>query len=268
MRLRPLVVTIAALSLTVSAFARQERPGGGNPGLGRGGPGRGVGSPAQRFEPAPPAYTNPVGSPSIRMGTMPSHPRMLVMPRATQRCTIIPTEDTWRHRDLMAEIQAISRRGFIPVLPVAGDIDTLQDYAFFPAGWKAYGFVVPPQGELEVHLDHPNLGWFRLAMVNKWGSLQRGMLQNLIPKGTPMVTYKNLEKTTQQVFVIADDPGWMSSKQTPYKITIKRSWDGKKEAPDSMPQVLGIWAQHGSIQATPSAGKPEPADPGKSAPQP
>ncbi|MFN8010187.1 MAG: hypothetical protein U0P81_02165 [Holophagaceae bacterium] len=186
-------------------------------------------------------------------------------PRATERCTALPTAEVWQHRDLFKEIQALSRRGCIPVLPVAGYVDALQDYAFMPAGWKAYGFVVPPQGELEVHLDHPNLGWFRLAMVNKWGSLQRGMLQNLIPRGTPMVTYKNLEKTTQQVFVIADDPGWMSSKQTPYKITIKRSWDGKKEVPDSLPQVLGIWAQHGSLEA---AAKPAATDPAKSAPQP
>ena len=266
MRLRPLVVTLAALSLAVGVYARQERPGGNGNNGGRG-LGRPMGLPTQRFEPGSTGFS-PASPSHLRMEGMQSRPRVIVMPRATERCSIIPTEDTWRHRDLMAEIQAMARRGFIPVLNVAGDIDALQDYAFFPAGWKAYGFVVPPGGELEVHLDHPNLGWFRLAMVNKWGSLQRGMLQNLIPKGTPMVTYKNFEKTSQQVFVIADDPGWMSSKQTPYKITVKRTCDAKKEGPGNLPQVLGIWAQHGSVEATPAAEQPSPADPGKSAPQP
>lgn len=266
MRLRPLIVTIAALSLNVSAFARQDRPGGGNNGGGRG-IGRPTGFPTQRFEPGSTGFSSAPSS-RFRMDTAQARPRVLVMPRATERCTIIPTDETWRHRDLMAEIQAISRRGFIPVLPVAGDIDALQDYAFFPSGWKAYGFVVPGRGELEVRLDHPNLGWFRLAMVNKWGSLQAGMLQNLIPKGTPVVTFKNPKDTSQEVFVIADDPGWMSSKQTPYKITIKRSWDGKKDGPGGLPQVLGIWAQHGSIEAAPAAAKPVPTDAGKSQPQP
>lgn len=183
----------------------------------------------------------------------------VVAPRATERCIALPTEGTWRHRDLMREIQDISRHGLIPVLPVSGDVDLLHDSTAIPSGWKAYGFTVPGNGELEVRLEHPNLGWFRLAMVNKWGLLQQGMLQNLIPKGVPVVSFKNPRRDAQQVFVIADDPGWMSSKQLPYKLVIKRSWDGKKEGPSSLPQVFGIWAKQGGTTALPATAKPAPA---------
>jgi hypothetical protein len=201
------------------------------------------------------------GSVNVRPGdSFASRRYQVVEPRATTRCTTLPTEQIWRHRDLISEIRAVSRSGLIPVLPVSGDVDQLNDSTAIPSGWKAYGFTVPGKGELEVRLEHPNLGWFRLAMVNKWGMLQQGMLQNLIPKGSPVVTFKNPKGEAQQVFVIADDPGWMSSRQLPYKLLIKRSWDGKKEAPDTLPQVVGIWARHGSLEKRAVPSKPAPAE--------
>jgi hypothetical protein len=157
-----------------------------------------------------------------------------------------PDYGYWHKRDLMKEIQAMSRSGFIPVVPVAGDVDSLNDVSYFPSGWKAYGFVVPAHGELEVRLTHPAQGWFRLVMVNKWGSLQEGMLQNIIPKGDPIVTFKNPRNSSQEVFVIADDPGWMSSTKYPYTISVKRNWDSKAIDPKTLPETVGIWAKHGS----------------------
>lgn len=197
----------------------------------------------------------------------------VVEPRPTERCIVMPTENVWRHRDLMKEIQAIARHGLISVIPVGGDVDSLKDVTAIPSGWKAYGFTVPGNGELEVRLEHPNLGWFRLAMVNKWGTLQEGMLQNLMPKGTPVVSFKNPKRQPQQVFIIADDPGWMSSKQLPYTLVIKRNWDGKKDGPNPMPQVVGIWARKDAAPAGAKAehGESKPAAEAadaKSAPRP
>jgi len=211
-------------------------------------PTRSVGSPESRF-------TTPMGSPMTtrdlhRPDSWITPPRrVLLAPPALERCRVVPTELVWQRRDIMREIQHMARRGLIPVIPVSGLVDALEDTAIFPAGWKAYGFVVPAKGELEVRLTHPNLGWFRLMMVNKWGSLQEGMLQNLIPKGYPVVTFKNPKNSPQEVFVIADDPGWMSTKADPYTITIKRSWDTQKDGPDPMPQTVGIWAKNGSVDA-------------------
>lgn len=209
-------------------------------------PSRSVGASDGRF-------SSPGGNPMSardlhRMDPWEAPPRrVLLAPPAMERCRIVPTELAWQRRDIMREIQHMARRGLIPVTPVSALVDTVEDVAIFPAGWKAYGFVVPAKGELEVRLNHPNLGWFRLMMVNKWGSLQEGMLQNLIPKGTPVVTFKNPKNSPQEVFVIADDPGWMSTKADPYTISIKRSWEPRQNGLDPMPQTVGIWAKNGSI---------------------
>lgn len=253
MTTRQLLLPIASLLLAPALMAQRD-----------GGPDRSRLTPRPTSNPSfgsvPSRIAEPGGgSMQVRpLDAFATRHNQIVHPRATPRCTVLPTDQTWRHRDLMAEIQAVARQGVIPVLPVPGDVDLLNDSTAIPSGWKAYGFTVPGNGELEVRLEHPNLGWFRLAMVNKWGQLQEGMLQNLIPKGFPVVTFKNPKREAQQVFIIADDPGWMSSKALPYKLVIKRNWDGKKEAPNTMPQVLGVWARQGSVELRPAPAKPSP----------
>lgn len=245
---------LVALTTGFSLLAQEETRGGGA-----------QARPMPRMESSPGMrITGPTGGRGYR-GFEPMEPRRRVVlaPPPLERHRNPMTGAAWQRRDIFKEMQRMARQGFIPVVPVGGQIDSLRDVAYFPAGWKAYGFVVPAKGELEVRLDHPNLGWFRLMMVNKWGGLQEGMLQNLIPKGTPVVTFKNPKNSPQQVFVIADDPGWMSSRQYPYTISVKRSWDGKLESPDAMPQTVGIWAKHGEVvpKADPSrteAPKPAP----------
>lgn len=166
----------------------------------------------------------------------------IITPRAWERCTIQPTPQVWQRRDLMAEIQSMARRGFIAVHPVGEDIDELLGVSDFPSGWKAYGFAVPPGEKIHIRLTHPNEGWFRLAMVNRWGGLEKGMLQNLIPTGNPEVSYTNYFKEPRCVYVIVDDPGWMSGQANPFKMTVVRSWDPAKKKIDA-PVVTGIWAQ-------------------------
>ncbi|MDE3246998.1 MAG: hypothetical protein KGN80_13000, partial [Acidobacteriota bacterium] len=102
-----------------------------------------------------------------------------------QPCLFLPNSYFWGHRDLMAEIQFMSRQGFVACTRVADDATEVTDYSDFPQGWKGYAFVVPAKGTLHVSLNHTNRGWFRLVMMNKWGDLQAGMLQNLIPTGNP-----------------------------------------------------------------------------------
>jgi hypothetical protein len=140
----------------------------------------------------------------------------------------------------------MSRRGFIPVT-AAKNYSKLLSWCYFPSGWWAYGFVVPPQGKLHVRLHHPNEGWFRLLMVDRWGESRRqGMLQNLIPTGNPEVSYTNPMAAPNTVYVIVDDPGWMSSEKNPYTLEVTRNWDVSNTQTPDLPSVMGVWAQTNS----------------------
>lgn len=167
----------------------------------------------------------------------------IIVPRPMERCMHLPTERFWRSRDLMAEIRAMARRGLIAVHPIADDISEFTGYADLPAGWKAYGFRVPAGEKIHIRLSHANQGWFRLSMVDKWGGLEKGMLQNLIPTGNPEVSYTNFTKEPRSVYVIVDDPGWMSNKENPFTMKVDRSWNPAEKKMDAMPIATGIWAQ-------------------------
>lgn len=166
-----------------------------------------------------------------------------------QPCPFIPNTLFWGHRDLMAEIQFMSRQGFVACTRVADDATEVTDYSDFPQGWKGYAFVVPANGTLHVSLNHTNRGWFRLVMMNKWGDLQAGMLQNLIPTGKPEVTFKNPKNEAQAVYVVADDPGWMSSKAYPYQLTVERSWDPATVDLKDVKVAMGVWGNHQDMSA-------------------
>ena len=181
----------------------------------------------------------------------------ILLPSPMSRALALPLAPFWEGRDIMSEIQAIARRGFIAVTPVAATTPVVTDFSYLPAGWKAYGFAVPGKESLHVRLHHGNEGWFRLIMVNRWGQLSEGMLQNRIPTGNPEVSYKNPSNLPQAVYVIVDDPGWMSSESNPYVLNIDRSWDPVKHGVAEIPSVLGIWATR-KPQAAPKT-TPEPA---------
>jgi len=182
------------------------------------------------------------GTPSPNAQIRPSS-TILVAPRPMERCMVRPTTEAWRRRDIMAEIQAMARRGNIAVRPIGEDLNEFTGVSDFPAGWPAYGFRVPAGESIHIRLRHSNEGWFRLGMVNKWGSLEQGMLQNLIPTGNPEVKYSNPTNQSRSVYVIVDDPGWMSSKANPFSMSVTRSWDPTQKKVDDAPIVTGIWAK-------------------------
>jgi len=167
---------------------------------------------------------------------------MVYRPSALARRMVLPEEGFWRSRDLFAQMRIMARRGFLEVTPVGEEVGQVVGSSWFPSGWRAYGFAVPPKEKLHVRLHHGNEGWFRLVMVNKWGQVTEGMLQNLIPTGNPEVTFKNPGNDARTVYVIVDDPGWMSSKENPFTLTVERSWDPGKVKLPQVPQVVGIWA--------------------------
>ena len=206
-------------------------------------PSRSMDSPPVRVPSERPAQGKVVRNPS-REGT-PVRPatNAIITPRPLERCTTRPTPEVWQRRDIMAEIQSMARSGHIVVHPIGEDVKEFTGVSDFPAGWKAYGFRVPPGESIHIRLHHGNEGWFRLGMVNKWGGLEKGMLQNLIPTGNPEVKYDNPTSEARSVYVIVDDPGWMSSETNPFSMKGTRSWDPAKKKVDDAQVVTGIWAQ-------------------------
>jgi len=158
-------------------------------------------------------------------------------------CKTMPDSKVWERRDqdILSMIQLMARRGSITVQS-GGDAAEFTGVSDRPAGWTAYEFRVPPGENIQVRLNHSNEGWFHLRTVNKWGDLEPGMLQNLIPTGNPEVKYRNPTDQPRCVYVIVDDPGWMSTKANPFSMKVARSWDPAKVKIDTTPIVNGIWA--------------------------
>lgn len=165
----------------------------------------------------------------------------VVIPPEFPRCTVMPDAAYWGHRDIMAEIQWISRAGFLPVTPVDAKTETIVDHTWMPAGWKAYGFALPPGGRLQVEVQHSKLGWFRLMAVDKWGKPGPGMLQASIAHQPIMVTISNPSKKPDAAYIIVDDPAWWSTKDDPYTLVVRRDWDPATVDLSSVTLVTGLW---------------------------
>jgi hypothetical protein len=172
-----------------------------------------------------------------------------VVPPGWVRCTSMPTPGYWRQRDLMAEIQWLSRRGFIPVSPIGDSVDVLSDYAQYPAGWRAYGVSVPAGGTVQVEVQHPKLGWFRLMMVDKWGTPGPGMLQAAYAHQPVLVTYRNPNKEATAIYVIVDDPAWWSDAKNPYTLLVHRDWDPAQTDLSHVKMAAGLWGATPSVSA-------------------
>jgi hypothetical protein len=172
-----------------------------------------------------------------------------LVPPAWVRCTVQPDLGYWRQRDLMAEIQWLSRKGFIPVSPIGDRVEALSDFAQVPAGWRAYGISVPAGGTVQVEVQHTKLGWFRLMMLDKWGNQGPGMLQQLVTPQPVMLTYKNPGKEATAVYVIVDDPAWWSDAKNPYILLVRRDWDPAKTDLSQVKMVAGLWGATPSVSA-------------------
>ncbi|GEM_PF-473267 len=172
-----------------------------------------------------------------------------VVPPGFVRCSSIPTLRYWQTRDIMAEIQWLSRRGFIPVTPLSDGVEELSDFVQAPAGWRAYGLAVPAGGTIQVEVAHANLGWFRLMLVNKWGEPGPGMLQAAIAHQPILVTYKNPGKEATAIYVIVDDPAWWSDAKNPYVLHIRRDWPAGSAELAQVKMVEGLWGATPTVSA-------------------
>jgi len=114
------------------------------------------------------------------------------------------------------------RTGPLPcvVVPI-GEVAIAHGVAL-PAGWMAYQVEAGPLETVKAALqgDHP--AWFRVKVVNKFGQLEKGMLQNLIPRGEPQASYINPKAAPAKVFFVVDTTLILNSAE-PYTLTFTRS---------------------------------------------
>lgn len=187
-----------------------------------------------------------------RVAEVAYHPSTrIVIPWGWDRQVLLPDEAFWGRRDLFADIQAMSRAGYIPVTPLPADALSVVDVADFPAGWKAYALAVPPKGKVVLRVEHPKPAWFRIILSNKWGTREEGMLQ---PAGGPRLgqterIFVNPSDSARAIYVVVDDPGWWSSKESPFTLQVERSWDPAATDVSGVKFAAGIWGAQPSVSA-------------------
>ncbi len=104
-----------------------------------------------------------------------------------------------------AMLRARARRGVnIPAVALPSGSFQLKDHISDSSGWKAYRLEVPAGGGFKVRLHGTHEGWFLVKVLNRWGTLEEGMLQNRIPTGNPEASYKNPKATPTTVYVVVD----------------------------------------------------------------
>jgi hypothetical protein len=172
-----------------------------------------------------------------------------VVPPGWSRCTTMPDASYWGQRDLMGEIQWLARSGYVPVSPIGDRVEVLSDYVQAPAGWRAYGISVPVRGTVQVEVQHPKVGWFRLLLVDRWGIPASGMLAASVAVQPVMVTYTNPGKEATAIYVIVDDPAWWSDARDPYALMIRRDWDPARTDLSQVKMVAGLWGASPSVSA-------------------
>lgn len=187
--------------------------------------------------PRPPAGRPPVMRPTYRRLT-PST-QLAVMP-AFPRCTVLPTAAYWHDReyDIMAAIQREARHGFIPATPFPVDKDTVTGSTMVASGFRVYGFVVPPSGQVQLKLDFHKPAWVRVYWVNQWCEYTPGMM---IKPGEPEALYINQGKKTVAVYAIVDDPGQWATETDPFTLTAKRNFDAAHLDTQGVTVNQGIW---------------------------
>ena len=103
------------------------------------------------------------------------------------------------------DLRKMARRtSTIPAVAAPTIESMIEDKMNDQAGWKAYRFDIPPESSYEFTILAERKSWFSLRVVNKWGQIEEGMVQNLIQKGYPYANYFNRSTQTKIIYLIVD----------------------------------------------------------------
>ncbi|HNX95696.1 MAG TPA: hypothetical protein PKL14_11095 [Holophaga sp.] len=97
-----------------------------------------------------------------------------------------------------------ARQGSILTVAVPADATRIADRILYPSGWKAYRLEIPARGKLLARLRSDRESNFLLRVINRWGRMEEGMLQNRIYRGRPEASYFNPKDAPNTIYVIVD----------------------------------------------------------------
>lgn len=102
-------------------------------------------------------------------------------------------------------IRERSRHGVnIPAVALPATSCQVKDRMDGISGWKAYRVEVPPHGGFHARLRGIHEAWFLVKVLDRWGRLGPGMLQNRIPTGNPEASYRNPKAEPSTVYIVVD----------------------------------------------------------------
>ena len=125
-------------------------------------------------------------------------------------------------RDLDWAIRERARHGVnIPAVALPDASCQVSDRMDSVAGWKAYRVDVPPRAGFKARLHGTHEGWFVVKVLDSWGRLGPGMLQNRIPTGNPEASYRNPKARPSTVFIVVDT-SVLDAQGEPYTLDVTR----------------------------------------------
>ena len=138
----------------------------------------------------------PAPFPEVAAKELPTAPRGPMVPQL---------RDAGAERGIMGQVRHGARTGpSIPALQLPAGSVRVKDMVQDISGWRAYAIEVPAGGSVKAHVVEGRKAWFRVLGVNAWGRDEPGLLQNRIPTGEPLATYKNPGQETRTVYFIVD----------------------------------------------------------------
>ncbi len=127
------------------------------------------------------------------------------LPRATRGPMPPPGPDPGAEASPWGQARRGARRGpSIPALQLPGGSFRVQDKVPDVSGWRAYAIEVPAGGTLKAQVVEGRKAWFRVRAMNAWGRDEPGLLQNRIPTGEPLATYRNLGSEAKTLYLVVD----------------------------------------------------------------
>jgi hypothetical protein len=116
-----------------------------------------------------------------------------------------------------------NEKSLIPVEAVDSAQTDLQVEAGPVADRRAFGFVVPAGSSMTLEIEHPQASWFKVVMVDKFGHMLPGTLQNLQYTGTPRASIKNTSDKPMAAYAVVYYPRFITENDNSFTLTISRN---------------------------------------------
>ena len=115
-----------------------------------------------------------------------------------------PAADLGSRPDIQFKMRREGRRAIVQAVAVPALPAIVEDKVGEISGWKAYRVEAPPGATVKARLRGTHEAWFRVHTFNRWGQLDKGMLQNRIPTGNPEASFINPKAEKTSFYFLVD----------------------------------------------------------------